>query len=138
MAAGKSTLGTAQQMMLTVGQAYDAVVRGMARYLQHLREREAHLRAMLNDSHQPDVSAMLAEVVAAITAPRKRSGSSSRAGPGAVRRGADRPGRRRATHPAVVAEWLAYSPDHLARLVADARPALPGADGHLARAGRQG
>jgi hypothetical protein len=68
VAAGKSTLGTAQQMMLTVGQAYDAVVRGMARYLQHLREREAHLRAMLNDSHQPDVSAMLAEVVAAITA----------------------------------------------------------------------
>ncbi len=27
-----------------------------------------------------------------------------------------------ATHPAVVAEWLAYGPDHLARLVADACP----------------
>lgn len=65
---GRSMIGAAAEMTLSVAKGLGDTHASMQEYLQHLQNRKAQLEALLQDSHQDDVREMIAEVDAAIDA----------------------------------------------------------------------
>jgi uncharacterized protein Yka (UPF0111/DUF47 family) len=66
MPAGKSKIGNISTRTLSVAKGLTEIHDRMQEFLKHLESRKAHLEALLADTHQDDVAALLAAVTAAI------------------------------------------------------------------------